>query len=373
MKRFACLLLALLMLAGCAGSQDPTSTQESSTETTGSGNDAIIESSSEDAGSSDTGSTADPVLIRHPLNGQPLDAPWTGRATAVVINNIKAALPQYGISQADIIYELETEGGITRLLAIYSDLSNVGTVGPVRSARTFYNNIALSHDAVLIHCGGSAASLKGQYSDNSDTISNWEHINEQYNGTYFFRDMDRYNSGFAWEHTLFTNGQELLRALNAKKYNITYEGTGYDHGLSFTDTPELDGASAETITVTHRGKKTTTMTYDAEKGLYAASQYGMPWMDEGAKEQLHFRNVVVLYTDQWFIKDSAYSRSYFDLSGSGEGHFACDGKIIPIKWHRDELRGSFYYTLEDGTPLIMGAGSTYVAVVAKTKQPVSYQ
>ncbi|MBQ6852135.1 MAG: DUF3048 domain-containing protein [Oscillospiraceae bacterium] len=385
MKRIACLLLALLMLAGCAGQQDPGTSEQSST---GSTDDASTDSSTGDStGSSTDSSTGDstgdstgtsedssetPVVYRHPLNGQPLDAPWTGRATAVVINNIQAALPQYGINQADIIYELETEGGITRLLAIYSDLSKVGTIGPVRSARTFYNNIALSHDAVLIHCGGSEASLKGQYSDNSDTISNWEHINEQHNGSYFFRDRDRYNSGYAWEHTLFTKGEELLRGLKAKKYEKTYEG-GYNHGLTFTDKPELSGERAETITVIHRGKKTTTMTYNAEKGVYAASQYGKPWMDAGANEQLQFRNVVVLYTDQWSIRDSAYSRSYFQLSGTGEGHFACDGQIVPIVWHRDELRGSFTYTLKDGTPLVMGEGSTYVSVVAKSRQPVSYQ
>lgn len=374
MKRIVSLILALcLLLCGCSGTQDETtasSTQEATTEAT---TEATKEAATQATTEATTEATEPPVLFRHPLNGQALDAPWTNRATAVVINNIQAALPQYGISQADMIYELETEGGITRLLGIFSDLSDVGSIGPVRSARTFYNNIALSHDATLIHCGGSEFALRGQYSDSSDPISGWVHINEQHNGSYFFRDYDRYNSGYAWEHVLFTTGKNLTKALADKGYDITYEGDGYDHGLTFADTPELSGETANTVTITFRGKKTTTMTYDAQTGLYAASQYGQPLMDGGTREQVAFRNVLVLYTDQWFVRDSAYARSFYDLSGSGEGHFVCDGQIIPITWHRDTLRGSFSYTLEDGTPLTMGVGTTYIAVVAASRQPVSYQ
>lgn len=376
MKPIACLLLIMCLLSGCTGTpKETTANQNPSTETsipadssTGSTTEATQEVTQ-----ATTEATQAPVLYRHPLNGKPLDTPWTGRAAAVVINNIQAALPQYGISQADMIYELETEGGITRLLAIFSDLENVGSIGPVRSARTFFNNIALSHDAVLVHCGGSEFALNGQYADNGDTIANWAHINEQYNGSYFFRDRDRYNSGYAWEHTLFTKGQELLRALDAKGYDSTYEADGYDHGLLFGEASTQGGAAANKITVTFRGKKTTTMTYDAQTGLYAASQYGQPMMDAGTNAQVQFRNVLVLYTDQWFVRDSYYARSFYELSGSGEGHFACDGQIIPITWHRDQLRGSFSYKLADGTPLTMGEGTTYVAVVAESKKPVSYE
>lgn len=378
MKRIACLLLVVCLLSGCTGTpEETTANQTPSTEATReTTTDATTESTgeaTEETTEATTEATEPPVLFRNPLNGTPLDTPWTGRPTAVIINNIQDALPQHGISQADLIYELETEGGITRVLGIFSDLQDVGSIGPVRSARTFFNNIALSHDAPLIHCGGSEFALKGNYSDNGDKINNWAHINEQYNGSYFFRDYDRYRSGYAWEHTLFTTGEKLMKALSDKGYDITYEGDGYDHGLTFGDVPELGGKTANTVTVTFRGSKTTTMTYMPETGLYAASQYGQPWKDGTTDAQLAFRNVLVLYTDQWFVRDSSYARSFYELSGSGAGLFACDGQIIPITWHRDTLRGSFSYTLEDGTPLEMGVGTTYVAVVAANKKPVSYQ
>ena len=57
------------------------------------------------------------------------------RPVAVMINNIGEAMPQSGIGQADVIYEMIVEGGITRLMAVFSDYSGLEKIGPVRSAR----------------------------------------------------------------------------------------------------------------------------------------------------------------------------------------------------------------------------------------------
>ena len=356
MKRLLPLLLVLcLLLCACGGDSTETSTTtQATTETT----EATTETTTE----ATTEATEPPILYRHPLTGEPLDALWTGRPVAVVINNISAALPHHGTSQADIMYELETEGGITRMLAIFSDLSDVSSIGPVRSARTFFNNIALSHDAPLIHCGGSEFARRGQYSDNSDTISDWNHIDQTYNGSYFYRDSGRRSSGYAYEHTLFTTGEDMLRALEDKGYDITYED-GYDHGLLFDEEATISGETANTVRVIFRGGKKTTFSYNAETNLYEAAQYGDSMVDGNTGETLSFKNVLVIYTEQWFMADSAYYRSFYDLASSGEGLYACGGQIIPIKWSREELRGPITYTLEDGTPLVMQPGTSYVGVV----------
>ena len=58
-----------------------------------------------------------------PLTGEQLSAkPENTRPFAVMINNIVYAQPQVGISNADIIYEIPAEGGITRMMAIFSHL-----------------------------------------------------------------------------------------------------------------------------------------------------------------------------------------------------------------------------------------------------------
>jgi len=308
--------------------------------------------------------TDPPVLFRNPLNGMPLGAPYTGGAVAVVINNNKAALPQSGISAADFIYELETEGGITRLLAVFSDLYMAGTVGPVRSTRTFFNNIAVSYDAPLIHCGGSKPGLSGHYDGNGIRVPDWKHINESYFPEYFFRDMDRYNTGlYSWEHTLFTTGRDLAKAVEDRGYSVVNE-SGTDFGLQFAEQVDLGGETANTVTVKFRGNKTTTMTYDADYGVYKAEQFGKEHLDAATGLGMTYKNVLVLYTKHWSKFDGTYDRSYYELQGSGTGHFACGGQIVPILWSRESLNDPFTYTLEDGTPITLGTGNTYVGIVS---------
>ena len=307
----------------------------------------------------------------HPLTGEALKKPWEGQVATVVINNIQDALPQHGISQADIIYEIETEGGITRMLAVFSHFEDIGAIGPVRSDRSFFNNVSVSYDAPILHCGGSQYGLNGQYDDTGVKITDWKHIDAAYyEGTYFYRDKDRYNyGGYLWEHTLFTDGQKVQAALEKKNM---YNPTSRDFGLTFANSPKLTGDTANKITVSFRGGKTSSFAFDKKTGLYAMSQYGKEHIDANTGEQMTYRNVLVVYADQWFVYDGVYNRSFYDLVGEGKGLAAIDGKIAEITWHREKLEDPFTYKLKDGTPLTLGVGKTYVAV-ASPKKPTTFE
>ena len=105
------------------------------------------EDSSGDEEEQDDGLTG-PV---NPLTGLATDTDISGkRPFAVMINNIRVATPQCGISKADIIFETLAEGGLTRLMAVYQDIEDVGTIGSVRSARPYYIDIAMGFDAIFV-------------------------------------------------------------------------------------------------------------------------------------------------------------------------------------------------------------------------------
>ncbi|MBQ4641482.1 MAG: DUF3048 domain-containing protein [Oscillospiraceae bacterium] len=376
MKHFYIILLTLCLLL-CACGKDSTETQPSTeptetTEVTESTEHTEATEATEPTDVTEGTETTEPVVqYRHPLTGQLLEEAWIGQVNAIVINNIQDALPHYGVSKADMIYEIETEGGITRMLALYTDFTDVGKIGPVRSDRSFFNNVAVSFDAPLFHCGGSRYGLNGNYDDSGNVIPNWKHIDARYyEGTYFFRDNDRYNlEGYAWEHTLFTDGGRAQKALEQK---ALYQPVSRDFGLAFTEESQLQGDTANEITVTFRGGKTSRFTYNAETELFDMSQYGKSYVDAEYDQQMSFKNVLVVYSDQWFIYDGTYNRSFYDLLGSGQGLAAIDGKVVPITWHRESLNDPFTYTLEDGSELILGVGKTYVAVASPIK-PATYQ
>ena len=361
MKRILAILLVLCMLlCGCGGDEEETTeaTQSEVTEESSKVEEKEEESKVEESSVVEE----EKEVYRHPLNGEVLEEPWKGTAVGSTINNAPDALPQYGISRADIFYEVEVEGGITRMFAIFTDTEDVGTIGPVRSARSYFNNIAAAYDAPIFHCGGSIYGINGYYDMDWNVVPDWKHVDEMQNSQYFFRDTDRYNyQGYAWEHTLFTTGEDMADVVQAKGYD---KDEVLDFGLKFAEQPEFAGESATEIEIIFKGGKTYSMTYNASTGRYEGEEYGGEHIDAATGEVMSFRNVLAIYTAQYMGQDGL---AFYDLIGSGDGHFACDGKIIPIKWSRADIYEPFVYTMEDGTPLTLGVGNSYVAVVSDTR------
>lgn len=313
--------------------------------------------------------TTPAVTYRHPLNGEALEEPWTGRASSVALGNTKAAMPQHGISQASLIYEAEVEGSSTRIMAVFGDVQDLQPIGPVRSARTFFNNICVSLDAVIFHAGGSVRGRKGYYDLSGSKIPDWEHVNALLgaNSSYFYRDKERKSAGYNLEHTMFTDGERMYKALEKKEYLKVNEG-GTDVGLTFVEDFPLTGTAANTVVVKFKSGKTSTFTYDATTGLYSASQYKQDWIDGNTGEVMTYKNLVVLNAKQTVKSDGEYPRSYYTLTDvtDGEGWLVIDGQMVPIKWSRAELEDPFVYTLEDGTPVSFEPGRTYTAITSSS-------
>ena len=118
------------------------------------------------------------------------------RPVAVMVNNVEDALPQYGISQADIIFELPVEGDLTRLMAMYADYTKVPDICAIRSCRYYYPAIAKGFDAFYVHWGidqNVESYVKGIQPDKYDGLSN--------DGGLFGRDSARRSAGYSLEHT----------------------------------------------------------------------------------------------------------------------------------------------------------------------------
>jgi len=288
----------------------------------------------------------------NPLTGEGQMTQQTNRPFAVVINNIKAALPHHGVSQADIIYEMLAEGGITRCLAIFTDISDVQKLGSIRSARTYFIDLAKAYDAILVHAGGS------EYAYNEFAKSGWPHLDGIRGASkYFYRDQARRAKGVALEHTLFTTGENVLKAVNATKYAQTRDSI--DYGFQFAEDVKLSGDAAAKITLSFTKKRETIMTYNPDSGLYEGYQQGGDYIDGNTGEIMTFKNIIVLHAR---TSSDGY-RMFADLIGTGNGYFACNGEKVAIKWSRKSAKQPFVYTLADGTPIELGVGTTYVGIL----------
>ena len=188
----------------------------------------------------------------------------------------------------------------------------------------------------------------------------------------FYRDQERRNSGYSLEHTSFADGDDLLTEMEGLGYEL-HRQEGIDYGWTFVeDGTPAGGEKAEKIVVSfQKNGKTTTLTYNKETETYEAAQYGKDYIDGNTDERVGFRNVLVIKAHGYVGSDGVHR--FVEMNNTeGEGYFACGGKIIPIKWSRGEATDPFVYTLEDGTPLELGVGTSYIALMLPDS-PVDYE
>ncbi len=296
-----------------------------------------------------------------PLTGLPTQEDISAnRPWAVMINNLTKAVPQAGIGKADVIIEAPVEGGITRLMALYQDMGDLAEIGPVRSARPYYVNIAVGFDAMYIHAGGSDDAYRTMKNTGIDRIDG---VNGP--GDTFHRDAwRRKNRGY--EHSLMLD-VPLIDGY-AERYNFrTAHKDGYEAPFAFDDREERTGDAAESVEIRFSGgsSKLTSFAFDAQTKLYTVSQYGAVMTDSLTGSAVTVRNVITVKTDITRIPGDSEGRLQAVLAGSGEGLHICDGVARSIRWSRASDTSPWSFTLEDGTPLTLGSGVTYIVLLPK--------
>ena len=298
--------------------------------------------------------------IINPLTGQALDKDISGRRPFVfVLNNLRAALPQCAVSDADIIYEAPVEGGITRMLAVYQDITGIGNVGAIRSARPYLVEIAMSYDPIFIHAGGSDDAYK-LISDLG--VDNFDGVNGRRGTAIFYRDENRLQTA-GYEHSLFTSDALISEHL----YKI--DGLRFDHNTDFKYNQKFEteieprGDAASEITVAITSSKDTVFTYDDEQNRYMIAEYGAPYIDGNTNSTVSAQNVLILCTDVSRISGDSAGRLSVRTTGNGTGYYAVGGKMVKINWSRDSANDMFTYTYEDGSAVALCRGNTYVCLV----------
>ena len=348
-KTLALTLVLALLLCGC-GAKATEATTAPAAEPTVVETTAATEPTTEP-----TTVPTEPKVYFNPLNGQILDAPFTGRIFANTVSNMQENLPHVGVVQADMLIEtFVNKNNIIRCLALYTDIESVAAIGSTRSTRPIFNQLAQHYDLILSHAGGSDQALEDAAARGVENfnIDAWEVASA---GT-SYRDTEYKR---AYENTLFGVGSGIKAYAESQGMPMNLER---DYGLRFTeDGTPANGESADSITLTFtfgQAKKDTTMVYDAQAGKYVFNQYGKAMTDQITGETEMFRNVLIMNAN--ISTDGIYFVA--DFNAGGTGYFACGGKIIPITWTCDGDKDSFHFFTADGQELLLGQGNTYMAI-----------
>ena len=301
----------------------------------------------------------------NPLTGLPMEPEYEkNRPVAVMLNNLRAAQPQLGVSQADILYEVPVEGGITRILGVYQQVEDVELLGSVRSARPYFVELALGHDAIYVHAGGSQEAYSNL---RSWKVNRMDGVRGGEDAKIFWRDPDRRrNNGY--EHSLVTSGENILAYLATNPFPTEHAWTN-PQPFAEDGTP-AGGEAAEHVEVRFSNYKTAVFDYDPETAQYFVSQYGKEHIDGSSGEQVRAVNVLVLETSTAVLDNEGRLR--VKTTGEGKGTFFCGGKTVPIQWSREDRNSPLAYTLESGAPLTLGQGKSYVCILNPKTSKVTY-
>ncbi len=335
----ALLLSLILFVTACSGGNGGNGGNEASQETVG-----TIEPSSQ----AEPAAEPTPLPYDAPLTGLKLETAATARPIVVMINNFAAARPQSGLTNADVIWEVLAEGGITRLIAVFQSTNAVtDSIGPIRSIRPYLIDIGDSYGAVMAHAGASNDGydiLQHQGKPYLDEISNA--------GSYFWRSKER-----KAPHNLYSSLEKLREGAEKKKYRSGVAVPAY----TFADTGSTEaGVPATNITISFLMQDYKVVyAYDAAGGLYKRSIGEKPHIDMNNDQQLSAANLVVLGANHKTLDNQG--RLAVDLTDGGSAILFQKGIAIEAEWVR--APDGMIRIVKNGAELPFVPGKTFFHIV----------
>lgn len=298
----------------------------------------------------------DPNMVLSPLDGlsyYPEDL--SKRPVAVSIDNHPRARWQAGISQAEIVYEVEVEHPFTRYLCIFL-AKEPDQVGPVRSARPYIVYYALENDGIFVHVGGSEdafAEIRRLGAADVDGL---------YSGA-----MWRYNdTGKYAPHNMYTTLKSIRDEAESYGYRREADFEGYIFNEKDTNLSEnFEFSSAKTLNIVYNDYNTTDYIYDETSKMYLRFKDNEEHIDELDKKQLSAKNIIVIEASKSVLDNEG--RLYIGTIGQGQGLYFTNGEGIPISWEKASEKSRTRFYTDEGE-LVLNPGNSWIQVVNSLKK-----
>lgn len=297
-------------------------------------------------------------MYRSELTNEPIDESLKDqRPMAVMVDNEKTALPHFGVSEADVVYEIMNStlnDRITRLMVLVKDWEKIEQLGSIRSVRPTNILLAAEWNAILCHDGGPF------YVD--------PYFAEDY-ADHFSGTFSRVNNGKAREFTEYVVTGDIEKNFSNSKvdreYNEHYEGPHYQFAdksnpVDLTDADGSFDCKEIQLPFKHNGS---TLKYNEDTQTYDYYEYGSAHVDAGNNNQVTtFKNLLIQSCTFHQYDENGYM-IYNCISQGEAGYYITNGKAIPVTWQKlGETQPTRYYD-STGTEITINTGKTYVSLV----------
>ncbi len=301
-----------------------------------------------------------------PLTGLPVSDPTLleRRPLAIKVQNYTISRPQFGLRQADIVYEHLSEAGITRFTAIYL-CQYVDKVGSVRSARFIDLEIPAMYKSLIAYSGTSPGLFPKFINADFKEREFWYDRGIHSEG--FYRDKDLRAQGVPIEHTLFALPLKIWEIATQLGINQRQDL----QGLNFAAEVPPGGQPATHIHIPYPHRDMVVdYYYDPASGNYLRWDGKEPHLDAVSGEQLSVTNVIVIYAthvDADFYED--YPRTNWpsvqiQLWGNGPAVIFRDGQAFQGLWARPKREDMVVFRdLTGQVPIPLKPGNTWIQLV----------
>ncbi|MUV38591.1 putative lipoprotein YerB [Lentibacillus sp. JNUCC-1] len=330
-------LLVLLTLTACSENEETKEAEPNKTKDSGV---TTKEPPEEEAGYDNV----------YPFTGIGTNETVNNRAVGVMINNHTKARPQSGLSKADIVFEILAEGKITRFLALFQS-QEPEVVGPVRSAREYYFNLADSYDALYVYHGAAG------FIDNMIQKRGIEHLNGAiYDNDQHLFKRESFRKAPHNSYLLF-NAVDDVAASKGYATEHDYEPLPF---LDEAASGEIPGDQADHVEIVYSNTPMEIVEFDyqSEEGTYTRFNDREQTVELNDETPISVENVFIVEAPHQIIDDAG--RRAIDLDSGGNAFLIQKGKIQRIQW---ENRSGRLIPVKDGNPVGFVPGQTWVNVV----------
>ena len=281
-------------------------------------------------------------------NGTLPEEPQLPGALAVMIDNYYKARPQSGLNKADMVYEMMAEAGITRFMALFYR-QEAEKIGPVRSARYYFVQLARGYDVPLAHAGGSEDALQ------MVVDLKVKDLDEIYNsGNCFWRD-----SGKKMPHNLYTSTELLAKGAKAKGYGLVPLPTLPTATEWEGDTLPQD---KDIVLDYSSGEYRYLVSWHYNGQSYERRINGQPHaMEDGAV--ITADNVIVMKAQTATKVKNKIPLSEIKITGKGEVRYYIGGKMMKGTWSKNSPQAVINFYDSTGKPMKFKEGKTWVQVI----------
>ncbi len=297
--------------------------------------------------------------INSPVNGLPM-SPNSNNSIVIGIkndNNVRAR-PQSGPQNADAVFEVLVEGGMTRFINIFYQ-SDISYHGPIRSARPTDPTVLRPLGGVLV-ASGATGGLIPEINDMGVPVITDRRPD-------YFRISSR-----KAPHNLYADTLKLKSTAVSKGY----KKVNTPQPLFPWGDPTLNNWQTNSfLTLPFSGYTETTWTWNGSTYLrtyydaYQNQKYDNIhyWSDEnGNTGQISFDTVIALFCEPYVHPLQLPS---VKTVGEGRAILLHGGKMIDAKWKRGSNLDPFHIFDSNNNILYVPKGKVWISLVPNTKSP----